>query len=179
MFYAVIYNTQTGVIRMSMASAADDIFPLNCGEGEAFFLTESEIDNSLFKVDVEAEPPVLIPYTPLASQEELRARINELRQEKLIAGKTFGGIYVTGSDKDITNLTNLALGAQVRLGMGDTSTITTFRDGNNVDHALTPMAMLNLWVEASAHVTALYEASWALKDMEVIPQDVDNLAYWP
>ena len=112
-------------------------------------------------------------------QDELRRDIHRERDRRIVDGKAFGGIWVTGRDQDITNLTNLALGAQLRLTGGDNITVITFRDGNNVDHDLVPSQVLDLWMAASAQVSAIYAASWALKAMDPIPQDITNDQYWP
>jgi hypothetical protein len=104
--------------------------------------------------------------------------VNAERQRRILVGAVFNGVHVTGSEEDARNLTNLALAAQMRIAAGDTTTLTTFRDGGNVDHQLTPPQMLGLWQQASAHVSALYAASWALKAMNPIPADFANDNYW-
>jgi hypothetical protein len=134
------------------------------------------------------------PFTPIASEEELsdvlrpyglrgpviaNEDVNAERQRRVVAGKTINGVAVTGRDEDARNLTNLALAAQLRIGSGDTTTTTTFRDGNNVDHDLTPPQMLALWQASAAYVSALYEASWALKAMDPIPVDYADATHWP
>jgi hypothetical protein len=53
--------------------------------------------------------------------------------------KVLGNASATlaGTDEDARNLTNLALAAQLRLAGEDAETITVYRDGDNLDHALT------------------------------------------
>jgi hypothetical protein len=109
----------------------------------------------------------------------LAGAINSERQRRISAGKVIDGVHVTGSDEDARNLTSLALAAQMRLAAGDTETTTTFRDGGNVDHELTPAQLLSLWQQSAEYVSALYAASWALKAMEPIPADFANDSYWP
>lgn len=109
----------------------------------------------------------------------LKASINAERQRRILAGKVIDGVHVTGSDEDARNLTSLALGAQLRLAAGDTETLTTFRDGENVDHELTPVQLLSLWQQSAEYVSALYAASWALKAMEPIPADYASDGHWP
>jgi hypothetical protein len=111
--------------------------------------------------------------------EAMRQAVNAERDRRIIVGKTINGIAVTGRDEDARNLTNLALAAQLRIGSGDTTTTTTFRDGNNVDHDLTPPQMLDLWQQSAAYVSALYEASWTLKAMDPIPADYADDTHWP
>ena len=114
-----------------------------------------------------------------AAREAKHAEINAERQRRIIAGKVINGVYVTGRDEDARNLTNLALAAQMRIGMGDTTTPTTYRDGDNVDHDLTPPQMLALWQQSAAYVSALYAASWAIKAMDTLPEDVTADELWP
>lgn len=140
---------------------------------------EGHINPVTHKFDVETGLPVL-RVTPLeVPQGELHIEINRERQRRIEFGKDIAGIRVTGSDKDVSNLTNLALGAQLRIGMGDTTTVTVFRDGDNVDHELLPQQVLELWMAASAYVSAIYQASWTLKAIDPIPQDVASDQYWP
>ena len=106
------------------------------------------------------------------------ADINVERTRRMVLGHTFGDVYVTGTDDDARNLTNLALAAQLRLASGDTTTLTDFRDGNNVVHALTPMQMLGLWQQSASFVSALYASSWALKALTPIPHDYTLDKYW-
>jgi len=49
--------------------------------------------------------------------------------------------------------------------------LTAFRDGNNVDHELTPAEMLALWQGPAAYVGALYAASRVIKTFDPIPAD--------
>jgi hypothetical protein len=105
--------------------------------------------------------------------------VNVERCRRIVAGKVIDGVHVTGTDEDARNLTNLALAAQLRLAANDTETLTTFRDGDNIDHQLTPPQILSLWQQSAAYVSELYAASWALKAMEPIPPDYASDTYWP
>lgn len=109
----------------------------------------------------------------------LRVSINAERQRRILEGKVIDGVQVTGSDEDARNLTSLALGAQLRLAAGDNETLTTFRDGDNVDHQLTPAQLLSLWQQSAAYVSELYAASWTLKAMEPIPSNFADDEHWP
>jgi hypothetical protein len=119
---------------------------------------------------VEHVPP---PVLPTAED------VNRERQRRIVAGKVIDGVHVTGRDEDARNLTNLALAAQLRIAGGDTTTLTTYRDGNNVDHELTPPQMLALWQQSAEYVSALYAASWAIKAMDPLPENVADDALWP
>ncbi|WP_440410597.1 DUF4376 domain-containing protein [Neorhizobium petrolearium] len=114
-----------------------------------------------------------------AARQALGDAINAERTRRIIAGKVINGIHVTGRDEDARNLTNLALGAQVRIAGGDTTTLKTFRDGDNIDHDLTPPEIMSLWQQSSEYVSALYAASWALKALDPIPADFADDSYWP
>ena len=113
------------------------------------------------------------------AREARHAAINAERRRRIEADKMIDSVYVTGRDEDARNLTNLALAAQMRIGMGDTTTPTTYRDGDNVDHELTPPQMLALWRHSAEYVSALYAASWAIKAMEPLPDDVTDDGLWP
>lgn len=167
-----LYEKATGKIVQS-GNAVD---PLRLETETLAVLLDAALDDTLFKVDPETGEA--FPYVAPLTASELTVAINRERQRRIEQGKDFGGVYVTGSEKDIINLTNLALGAQLRISMGDGS-ITVFRDGNNVDHPLTPDGVLSLWMTTSAHVSAIYQASWALKAMDPTPGDMTDDQYWP
>lgn len=144
-------------------------------EGEEVYIGEA-LDDTKWTFDLKTKEPIEVP--PEIPRDELSKEVNRERQKRIEAGHDFNGIFVTGSDTDIMNLTNMALGAQIRLGMGDTSTII-FRDGNNVDHELTPQQMLELWMAASQYASSIYQKSWDIKKMDKIPQDISEDKYWP
>lgn len=120
----------------------------------------------------------LVNYDPPA-RHATGEDVNAERGRRIMAGKVIDGVHVTGSDEDARNLMSLALGAQLRLASGDTETVTTFRDGGNVDHELTPAQLLSLWQQSAAYVSDLYAASWALKAVEPIPADYVSDDHWP
>ena len=115
----------------------------------------------------------------VAARRAFEEAVNAERARRIVAGAVLGGVHVTGRDEDTRNLTNLALAAQLRMAGGDTTTLTTFRDGDNVDHDLTPPQMLALWQQSAAYVEALYAASWTIKAMDPPPADVADDELWP
>jgi hypothetical protein len=119
----------------------------------------------------------VVPYTPPPGAVEADD-INAERQRRIVAGRVVNGVRVTGRDVDARNLMSLALIAQMRIAAGDTTTPTTFRDGDNVDHALTPPQILTMWQESAAFVSAIYQASWDIKAMNPIPVDFAADQYW-
>ncbi|PZU17794.1 MAG: hypothetical protein DI589_25590 [Shinella sp.] len=109
----------------------------------------------------------------------MKDAVNAERTRRITTGKVIDGVHVTGTDEDARNLTSLAMGAQLRLGMGDMTTLTTYRDGDNVDHQLTPSQIVAIWQASAGYVSALYTASWSLKAMTPIPADFADDGYWP
>ncbi len=116
------------------------------------------------------EPPI-----PAATSEN----VNRERSRRIAVGKVIDGVHVTGSDEDARNLANLGQIAKMMLDDGDTQTVTIYRDAANIDHALTPAEMVNLWRSSVSYVSALYAASWALKALDPIPADFAADDYWP
>lgn len=111
--------------------------------------------------------------------------VNAERARRILAGLTItvpghpAPIRLTGDEQTERNLQSLAMAAQMRVAEGDTTTPTTWRDADNADHALTPPQLLALWSAAAAYVSAVYAASWALKDATPIPADYADNTHWP
>jgi len=127
------------------------------------------------------DPSIIITAEMKAAEKRAstEAAVNAERQRRILAGTVIDGVHVTGRDEDALNLTNLALVAQLRIAGGDMTTPTVYRDGNNVDHELTPPQMLALWQQSAEYVSALYEASWSIKAMDPLPEDVTDDELWP
>lgn len=126
--------------------------------------------------------------TPEQKADEARAAkiaaINAEREKRIAAGATIsvpgvGDIPVQGRETDVRNLQGLGLAALARVSAGDTTTITTFRDAENVDHELTPPQVLALVQGAAAAAEAIIQASWAIKAMDPLPEDVTADELWP
>ena len=90
----------------------------------------------------------------------------------------YGPVALQGRPQDQTSLQGLAFGAQLRLGMGDSTTLMDFLDRENVLHQLVPMQMLELWQKGAAFVSAIYARSWAIKEMDPSSIDLDDPALW-
>lgn len=115
--------------------------------------------------------------------------VNDERDFRIERGMTLGvtghpkRIRMTGRDRDQRNLLGLASGAQLRLGIGDVTTLTNFRDEDNVDHELTPMQIIEMWQRSAGWVSLVYQAAWNLKDLvnygQSIPEDFFDDQYWP
>lgn len=120
----------------------------------------------------------------LEALEVLKNDINELRDGKIKAGcsiKVTGIVpmlYISGSDENIRNISNLAQLAMFQSSMGVSSTIP-FRDDKNVIYDLTPAQVIEMWQKSMNYVSSLYQVSWTLKDSNPIPQDFADQKYWP
>lgn len=131
------------------------------------------------RIASEAELTDVLAVYGLRGPVQTHEDVNRERNRRIVAGTVIDGVHVTGRDEDARNLTNLALAAQLRIASGDTTTLTVYRDGQNIDHELTPPQMLALWQQSAAYVSALYAASWAIKAMEPLPENVADDALWP
>lgn len=88
-------------------------------------------------------------------------------------------IYVQGRDKDTRNVQGLVTAAQLRLASGDTTTLTAFRDGNNVTHQLTPAQVVEMWQTSAGYISAVYAASWSIKEDNPISAGFRSDPRWP
>lgn len=112
-----------------------------------------------------------------------RDAVNAKRLKVITAGTSVlitghGPVALQGRPEDQTSLQGLAFGAQLRLGMGDSTTLMDFLDRENVLHQLVPMQMLELWQKGAAFISAVYARSWAIKEMDPTSTDVDDPALW-
>ncbi len=125
--------------------------------------------------DVDTVPPLVPPVVGKDINAERNSRIQAGSLFTLQGGKS---VMVTGGATDMRNLQGLAFAAQLRVGQGDYTTETVYRDGNNVNHALTPMEVIELWSTGAAWVSAVYAAAWSMKD-GIIPEDYTAAKHWP
>jgi hypothetical protein len=185
--YGAVYDPASGLIsRMFSSRGADEdaaqlqdyidmgFSPAN----SALIYSDTAIDNSMQMVDDSSGTAVLIDTPPPMAQNVLEGLVNDERASRIVRGKVFDGVYVTGSDTDRQNFDGLVRAAEMRLAGGSTAPFD-FRDGYNAMHSIPPEQMISLWQQSAAYVEALYNASWALKDNAPIPQDYWNDAYWP
>lgn len=127
---------------------------------------------------------MIISIDATAADAIMRARVDAERDRRILAGGTFdlagyGPVSTQGRDVDARNLSNLALAATAQIAAGNGAGTTPFRDAGNVVHSLTWAQVFDLWQQASAYVSAVYVASWALKDAPPIPPDYANDSRWP
>jgi hypothetical protein len=120
--------------------------------------------------------PITLPLNQL---------VNVERDRRVLEGSTFqitgyGTVRIRGDETTTRNLQGLAFGAQLRMAQGDLSSLTPFRDEDNVVHMLTPMQVIELWSKGAAFISACFQAAWDLKDgPEGIPEDYQEDRYWP
>lgn len=109
--------------------------------------------------------------------------INDERERRKVIGTTvtitgYGDIPIQGRPEDRENLQGLGQGALARLMLGDTTTLTKFRDAVNTDHFLTPPQMLETWQKGAGYINKLYDWSWSIKALPTIPEDYQDDMYW-
>ncbi len=109
--------------------------------------------------------------------------VNEERERRILEGTIinitgYGDVNLEGRLIDRNNLSDLAFASSLRINTGDTTTITVFRDKDNVDHDLTPLHIIDLWNKGSAYISYMYQKSWEIKSMDPIPLDYTNNSYW-
>ena len=130
---------------------------------------------------VVSEAEANLPPVPSPTSDDVNAE----RQARLAAGfdaTLSDGVTVIplqGRDEDMRNLHGLCTAAQLRMAGGDTTTVTAFRDRDNVIHDLTPAEVVELWSIGAAWVSAVYAASWAIKDIDPIAPDYADDSRWP
>lgn len=110
--------------------------------------------------------------------------VNAERDRRIRVGKTFtvpgyGAVAVEGREVDMRNLGALGTAALAAIGAGQDAATMQFRGADNTIHTLTWAQMFALWQLSTAYVSAIYSASWALKDAPPIPADYANNSYWP
>ncbi|PWV97700.1 uncharacterized protein DUF4376 [Hoeflea marina] len=123
-------------------------------------------------------------YTVSAKPPPSGDDVNRERERRILTGTAvtidgYGDVPLQGREEDRSNLSDLAFAASLRIGAGDVTTTSVFRDRDNVDHDLTPPQFIEMWSQASAYVSAIYAASWAIKAMAPIPLNFSDDANWP
>lgn len=149
--------------------------------GEHVFVPDDPENADRQEVAVwEGDGNTIPAYQPPAPDED---DINIERQRRIALPLTVtitgGGTFAADmSDQSRANIAGLTTLAMILSGQGQTTTMTTFRDADNVDHSVTPAQAIQIGVQAALHVDALYKKSWALKAMEPIPADYADDNRW-
>jgi hypothetical protein len=109
--------------------------------------------------------------------------VNAERDRRLLEGR---GFTPTGHDSSVKinsldepNLNGLATLAVVQSGAGNGSATVNWRDNDDVLHTLTFDQVIELYGLAAAYKQAIYAASWAIKDLDPIPEDYADDSRWP
>lgn len=119
------------------------------------------------------------PSRPLPTDDDVNAeRARRITEGTTVNVTGVGAMPVAGREEDTRNLQGLVTAAQLRLASGDTTTAINFRDDANNMHALTPSQVVELWEKAEGYISAVYAASWTLKD-GTIPADYADDRHWP
>lgn len=172
----VCYEAGTGVILFTVDG--DEVPP---GIGGDWIEAEAQSLGDLTAWRVIDGALVLFDLEPMRLA--FRAAVNNKRLEVIKNGTDVditghGSVALQGRPEDQTSLQGLAFGAQLRLGMGDSTTLMDFLDRENVLHQLVPMQMLELWQKGAAFVSAMYARSWAIKEMDPNNTDIEDPALW-
>lgn len=124
-----------------------------------------------------SEEDISVPQP--TGQDVNRERDRRVREGLIASIPGYGNVPLDGDEITIRNLQGLALAAQLRLSQGNTTTITQFRDRDNVIHDLSPSQVLLLWQLGSNHMESLFQSAWALKDNpNGIPMDYNDDTHW-
>lgn len=113
-----------------------------------------------------------------------KERVDAYRDQVLSAGKDFdlpgvGTIHLQGRPQDMVAILGLSVTAGQLQGAGKAGQLLPFRDRANIIHQLTPGQMLQVWQIGSAFVSAVAQASWAMKDAGDESVDPADRANWP
>ena len=109
--------------------------------------------------------------------------VNAERDRRLAAGTTvevdgLGMMALQGRDRDQTNMLGLKDAARDLRDAGVTDAVMVFRDADDVSHDLTPAQMIDMVSEGMAWFSATYQASWAIKALNPIPEDYRDDRWW-
>lgn len=175
------YNSE-GTIDCEIEHPELGWIPFTAVEGDtgSFFDVDEMISEIVADGNI-AEYVAPDPYEELVANFD--SLVNEERDRRLLEGKSFS---VTGHQDPIhlnildeTNLGGLATSALVQVSLGNGSSTVQWRDNNNTVHTITFEQVLELHTLASQYKQDIYSSSWALKTMEVKPENYTNDLYWP
>lgn len=145
-------------------------------EGWAVFYG-AEIDRDTHVMGEDGLPVPRSTPKPM-TEVEFSIAVNRERQRRLEAGKDFGGVWVTGSDREQVLLLALKDTARDLIADGDIQPAIPYRDALNVEHLLTAPKFIEIADAGKAYVSEIYMASWKIKAMATSTDFTsDNL--WP
>jgi hypothetical protein len=109
--------------------------------------------------------------------------INDERDRRIYTGSTFavtgaGNVRLIGDSQTRDNLQALQSVASILLASGDTTTITPYRDADNITHNLTQSQVIELFIKSAKYLSDLYTSSWTIKAMNPIPFNYQDDSFW-
>lgn len=119
------------------------------------------------------------------AQQDTLIKIDQSREDAFAAGLNYeinGHPDVVQTRlQDKINLLGLRLEAQELNSAGVTDAVMPFRAESNTGYQLTPQQMIDLTDAALAHIQAIYQQSWQLKDAITTAKTQDELVVieWP
>lgn len=164
-------------------SSIDYTLPDDAIEIERSYYQELLADQSTGKFiqpNDEGVPVAVNPPIPAVTKPDVnRERSRRIAEGVVVSVEGYGDVALQGRLEDQINLIGLYNGAMLRISQGDTTTVTKFRDRDNVDHDLTPPQIVDMWAKGSSFVSQVIQASWDVKDLDPIPLDYTDDKYWP
>jgi hypothetical protein len=121
-----------------------------------------------------AFPPVPILPNELVNMER-DSRINTSRRFDIPGYSS--PVFLSGGDEK--NLVGLVPFCQIQISLGNGSDTLVWRDNENTEHTLSYEELITLYSLALQYKQQVYEASWALKEMDPLPQDYKDDSHWP
>lgn len=129
---------------------------------------------------LDATPDLPTRPAPAATGEDVNnERKRRIRIGKVFAVPGYGPVAVEGREEDMRNLGALGTAALAAIGAGAGAGTMQFRGADNTVHTLTWAQMFALWQLSTAYVSAVYAASWAIKDGGSVPADYAANSRWP
>lgn len=95
-----------------------------------------------------------------------------------VDGLSVDGFQINMDAPSQRNLQGLA-SVGMYLASAAPSLTTAFRDYSNEQHDLLPTDLVAMGLQVAERIQAVYEASWALKAMNPVPNDYADDSYWP
>jgi hypothetical protein len=168
-----IWEVSSGEPLIIGSAVLDKITP---GEGQKIYWGE-KVNRETHIFDVVTHLPVLRTTSPRKTDDELLSEINRQRNRRIEEGRQFNGVWVSANDSTVM----LALKDTARdlNEAGIKTPVLPFKDAKNVEHMLTAKEFIAIHNAAKKFITDVTVASWKLKSMKSIPQDVDNDKHWP
>lgn len=132
------------------------------------------------------DPSIIITAEDKAARAKAakHAAINTERDRRildvsLLDAGDYGPMPVSGDPTTQLNLLALKDTARDLKAAMVTAAVIPFRDAENVDHLLTADQMIALVDAGKERVQSIYSASWAIKAMDPLPEDVTADELWP